>query len=67
VAAMLALRLRVDGPAIALELPASDKTHDTTPDALTTGKPHDAVNPFGNPETKLMLDPAAPLGTLTPP
>jgi hypothetical protein len=67
VAATLAPKLSVDEPPTALELPASDKTHDTTPDELTVGEPHDAVNPFGNPETTLMLDPAAPLAAFTPP
>lgn len=67
VAATLALKLSVDEPATALELPARDKTHDTTPAELIVGEPHDAVNPLGKPETTPMLDPTAPLTAFTPP
>src|SRR5271165_6168269 len=63
----LALRFSVDVPAAALELPASNNVHDTTPDEFTVGELHDAVKPFGNPEVTLMLDPAAPLAALAAP
>ena len=65
--ATLALKFSVDVPAAALELPASDNIHDTTPDELTVGELHDAVKPFGNPEVTPMVDPAAPLAAFAAP
>jgi hypothetical protein len=62
-----ALRLSVELPAPALELPFSVSVHTTAPAGVKVGALQDAVNPFGKPDAMLMVDPAAPLATVNPP
>ena len=66
-ATTLALRPSVEVPATAVALPASVIVHTTAPPELTVGALKDAVNPFGNPEATVMLDPAPPAATVIPP
>jgi hypothetical protein len=51
----------------AVGLPVSVSVEATAPAAVTVGVLHVPVRPFGNPETTLMLEPAAAVATFIPP
>jgi len=65
--AIFAARLSVAVPGAALALPVSVNVQEIAPDEFTLGALQVAVNPFGSPETKVMVDPEAPGGRTTPP
>lgn len=59
-------RLRVEAPAMALELPVSVNVRYKVPADVKPGEPQEAVTPFGNPEAMLIVDQPA-LATKTAP
>lgn len=66
-AANTADRLNVDVDATALLLPVNVSFQTIAPVELNAGALHDAVMYFGNPDTMLIVDPAAPLAATNPP
>jgi hypothetical protein len=62
-----AVRLSVEEPGAAAELPDRIIVQTTAPAEFTVGKLKVAVKPLGSPETTLMVDPVAPAGKTTPP
>jgi hypothetical protein len=57
----------VDVPAAAAELPTKVSVQTTAPADVTVGLLEDTVNPLGNPDIRLRLDPVAPAAARTPP
>ena len=62
-----AVRLSVDVPATAVELPVNVSVQATAPEEVTVGALRAAVIPLGSPETTLIVEPVAPVGKVTPP
>ena len=60
-------RLNVDEDAVALLLPVNVSFQTIAPVEVNTGALHDAVMFFGNPDTMLIVDPAAPPAATNPP
>jgi hypothetical protein len=63
----LAVRFRVEVPAAAVALPVSVSVQATVPAAVRDGELQLAVKPLGNPEARVMVDPAAAVLATTPP
>jgi hypothetical protein len=61
------LRLSVALPAAAVALPVKVSVHTTAPALVTEGALQDAMNPFGNPDATLIVDPTALPATANPP
>jgi hypothetical protein len=63
----LAFRANVAVDAAALELPESVNVHATAPAVVKLGALHEAAIPLGRPEDTAIVEPAAPLATVSPP
>lgn len=62
-----AVKLNVDVPTAAAELPVKVNVQFTAPAEVTVGELNAAVKPLGSPETTLIVEPVAPAGNVTPP